>query len=58
MDALRDELASYETSKGTIRFPPTKPLPRALVTKLVRARMAETDATRKAWPTISLILTN
>jgi uncharacterized protein YdhG (YjbR/CyaY superfamily) len=45
MDAHRDELASYETSKGTIRFQPTKPLPEALVTKLVRARIAETDAT-------------
>jgi uncharacterized protein YdhG (YjbR/CyaY superfamily) len=48
MDAHRDELGSYETSKGTIRFAPTEPLPEALVTKLVRARMAETDATRKA----------
>jgi uncharacterized protein YdhG (YjbR/CyaY superfamily) len=46
MDAHRDELESYETSKGTIRFLPTKPLPEALVTMLVRGRIAETDATR------------
>jgi len=45
MEAHRDELASYDTSKGTLRFAPGAPPPDALVTKLVRARMAETDAT-------------
>jgi uncharacterized protein YdhG (YjbR/CyaY superfamily) len=44
MDAHRDELAGLDTSKGTIRFAPDEPLPAALVTKLVRARIAETDA--------------
>jgi uncharacterized protein YdhG (YjbR/CyaY superfamily) len=47
MDAHRDELASYETSKGTIHFAPDAPPPDALVTRLVRARMAEIDAARK-----------
>jgi len=41
VQAHRDELASYDTSKGTIRFQPDKPLPAALVRKLVKARMAE-----------------
>ena len=44
MDAHRDELAGLDTAKGTIRFRPEAPLSDALVTRLVRARMAETDA--------------
>lgn len=35
------ELEKYDTSgKGTVRFPPDKPLPATLVTKLVKASVA------------------
>jgi uncharacterized protein YdhG (YjbR/CyaY superfamily) len=44
MEAHRDLLREYDTSKGTVRFTPADPLPADLVTRLVRARIAETDA--------------
>jgi len=42
--AHQDELKSYQTSKGTIRFPTSKPLPATLVRKLVRTRIKENEA--------------
>ena len=42
------QLAGFDTSKGTIRFTPERPIPDALVADIVRARLAEIDAaTRK-----------
>jgi uncharacterized protein YdhG (YjbR/CyaY superfamily) len=43
-DSDKDELRGYDISKGTIRFSPDRPLPAGLVTKLVKARMAEIEA--------------
>ena len=45
---FQKELKGFEVSKGTIRFTPEKPLSVALVKKLVKARIAENDATRRA----------
>jgi uncharacterized protein YdhG (YjbR/CyaY superfamily) len=41
---FKDELKDYDTSKGTIRFRPDKPLPAALVRKLVKARIAANES--------------
>jgi len=38
---LRAELAGYDTSTGTIRFEPSRPLPARLIAKLVKARIEE-----------------
>jgi uncharacterized protein YdhG (YjbR/CyaY superfamily) len=48
LDGYRDELKGFDTSKGTIRFQPDKPLPVALVRKLVKARLAENTRKKQA----------
>lgn len=40
VEAFAAELSGYDTSKGTIRFAASDPLPAALVRKLVRAQLA------------------
>lgn len=39
----RAELAAHDASRTVVRFTPERPLPAALVRKLVRARFAEID---------------
>ena len=47
LKSYEKELKGYDLSKGTIRFQPDKPLPVALVRKLVKARLAENEAGQK-----------
>jgi uncharacterized protein YdhG (YjbR/CyaY superfamily) len=46
VEAYKGDLKGYDTSKGTIRFQPEKPLPAALVRKLVKARLVENNQRR------------
>lgn len=47
MEAFKNELENFHTSKGTIRFPVDKPLSAALVKKLVKARIAQTGKKKR-----------
>lgn len=40
---LEPDLRTYDTGKGTIRFPADEPLPAALVRKIVEIRMAQVE---------------
>jgi uncharacterized protein YdhG (YjbR/CyaY superfamily) len=42
--ALGDELTPYLAGKGTIRFPASRPIPVATVTKILRVRVEENAA--------------
>jgi uncharacterized protein YdhG (YjbR/CyaY superfamily) len=44
IEEFKNELKGYTLSKGTIQFPTDKPLPGALVEKMVKARVAQIEA--------------
>ncbi len=46
IESLRKELQPYRTSKGTLQFTIEKPMPIAVLKKIVKARMTEIDAKR------------
>jgi uncharacterized protein YdhG (YjbR/CyaY superfamily) len=43
LEELKDELAGFTTSKGTVQFSTDKALPTALIKKLVKARVAQSE---------------
>jgi uncharacterized protein YdhG (YjbR/CyaY superfamily) len=47
IDAFEEELKGFSTSKGTIHFPTDKPVPVALVKKLVKARVAQVESKKR-----------
>ncbi len=52
-EALKKEMAAYEGSKGTIKFPLDKPLPLSLITKIVKYKVKENEikaAVKKSIP--------
>jgi uncharacterized protein YdhG (YjbR/CyaY superfamily) len=46
----KSELAGFSTARGTLRFTPEHPIPRDLVERIVRERMAQIDARPPAGP--------
>ena len=48
MEAHEADLSGFKTRKGTVTFTPDKPIPHALVVKLVRARIAENKKTTRS----------
>jgi uncharacterized protein YdhG (YjbR/CyaY superfamily) len=47
IETFKNELKSFSTSKGTIHFPTDKPLPAALVKKMVKARVAQIEKKKR-----------
>jgi uncharacterized protein YdhG (YjbR/CyaY superfamily) len=45
--AFKKELKDFPTSKGTIHFPLDKPLPAALIKKIVKARIAQNEERKR-----------
>ena len=47
IDEFKRELAQYKFAKGSVQFPFDQPLPLALVTRIVKFRLAEIAAKQK-----------
>jgi len=48
IEKFKKELAPYETSKGTVRFPLGTPMPYGLITRIVKFRAKENRARAEA----------
>lgn len=47
IEEFKNELTGFITSRGTIQFPTDKPLPIALIKKLVRTRVAQNESKKR-----------
>ena len=47
IEKFKNELKDFSTSKGTIHFPLDKPVPTALIRKIVKARIARSESKEK-----------
>ena len=47
IEAFKNELKGFSTSKGTIHFPTDKPVPTPLIKKLVKARVAQNESKKR-----------
>jgi uncharacterized protein YdhG (YjbR/CyaY superfamily) len=47
IETFKNELKAFSTSKGTVHFPIDKPLPIALIKKLIKARVAQIDSKKR-----------
>jgi uncharacterized protein YdhG (YjbR/CyaY superfamily) len=47
IETFKNELKGFSISKGTIQFPTDKPLPAALVKKMVKVRVAQIESKKR-----------
>lgn len=47
IEAFKGELKDYSVTKGTIQFPIDKPLPAALIKKMVKTRLAQMESKKR-----------
>lgn len=49
LEAFKDDLKGFETTKGSVHFTPEHPIPAALVKKIVKARVRENKGLAGHW---------